>query len=381
MIKKIVIVAEAYPTDDDPVYTFIRPVACGLADLGVEIVVISPQSITNAIKRRVKIRPYYWTDYTDQGNKIHIYQPRHISVSMLKYKDCLISQRFYETALRRAFKKLNIKPDLVYAHFWESVVAASYAIGENNIPLVAVSGEERVAIFEKYPRKHVEAISKKVKGMICVSTKNLEECMSLGLVHNKLKTIILPNSINSKIFYPLSQKEAREKLHLDPNYKIAIFVGEFSNRKGVNRVLEAAKSIPELKLILIGSGDPLIESDQILYCGTLPHYIIPLYLNASDFFVLPTLAEGCCNAIVEALACGLPIISSDRSFNYDILDDSNSILINPNNTDEIADALRKLYYSPDLCESLSKGALTTSKALRIEERVQKIKQFLDDIIC
>ena len=380
MINELVIVTASYPTREDPVYTFIRPVACGLADLGIHVTVLSPQSITNAIKRKSKIRPYHWIDHSDHGNKIDIYQPKHISLSLLKIGGQLISQRLFEISLKRVYKKLKVKPDLVYAHFWESTVAASYAIGNSCIPLVAVSGEEHVSVLETYPEKRVKKTAKKVNGMICVSTKNLQECISLGLVHQHMKTVVLPNAIDSKIFHPISKEKAREQLNWSQDEIIGIFVGEFSNRKGVNRVIQAAKSISKLKLVLIGSGDPLIESDQILFSGILPHDEIPLYLNASNFFILPTLAEGCCNAIVEALACGLPIISSDKSFNYDILDESNALLINPADINDIAYALQKLSYDPIMCNSLSAGALSTAESLQIEKRVLKIKQFLEEVL-
>ena len=380
MVNELVIVTASYPTRDDPVYTFIRPVACGLADLGIHVTILSPQSITNAIKRKVKFRPYHWIDYTDIGNKIDIYQPKHISVSMLKIDGQLVSQRLFEVALKRAYNKLKVKPDLVYAHFWESVVAASYAIGKSNIPIVAVSGEEHVSVFETYPKKRVKVTAHKVGGMICVSTKNLHECTTLGLVHKQMKTIVLPNSIDSKVFYPISKIKARKQLNWTRKSVIGIFVGEFSNRKGVNRVIEAAKKIPELKLVLIGSGDPLIESNQILFSGILPHNHIPLYLNAADFFVLPTLAEGCCNAIVEALACGLPIISSNLPFNYDILNEDNAILVDPLSINELANAMRALINDNSLRESLSSGAIKTGLQLKIENRVDKINGFLNVIL-
>ncbi len=81
----------------------------------------------------------------------------------------------------------------------------------------------------------------------------------------------------------------------------------------------------------------------MLFCGEVNHSDIVYYLNASDVFVLPTKAEGCSNAIVEALACHLPIVSSDMPFNYDILkNDYNSILINPNSSKEIQNAIMEL---------------------------------------
>ncbi len=67
--------------------------------------------------------------------------------------------------------------------------------------------------------------------------------------------------------------------------------------------------------------------------------MIPNYICASDVFVLPTTAEGCCNAIIEAMGCGLPIVSSDRAFNYDILNEENSILVDPESVDEIDNAI------------------------------------------
>lgn len=105
---------------------------------------------------------------------------------------------------------------------------------------------------------------------------------------------------------------------------------------------------------------------------------IVMYLNAADMFVLPTLAEGCCNAIVEAMACGLPVISSDRPFNDDILDESCSIRIDPSNIEELSDAIALLKNDPELREKLSEGALSKAKGLTIEQRAAAILQFIDE---
>ena len=113
-----------------------------------------------------------------------------------------------------------------------------------------------------------------------------------------------------------------------------------------------------------------------LFCGTLPHKEVAKYLNAADVFVLPTLAEGCSNSIVEAMACGLPIISSDLAFNWDILDETNSILINPMNVDEISNSIIKLKDSPHLRQSMSASSLIKTKELTIEIRVKKIIDFI-----
>ena len=91
---------------------------------------------------------------------------------------------------------------------------------------------------------------------------------------------------------------------------------------------------------------------------------------------MPTLNEGCSNAIVEALACGLPVVSSNLPFNEDILDETNSILVNPMNVEEIASALLKIKESKAFRDKLAEGALLKASELRIDIRAEKIVDFI-----
>lgn len=118
----------------------------------------------------------------------------------------------------------------------------------------------------------------------------------------------------------------------------------------------------------------------MLFDGRLLQQDIPVYLNAADVFVLPTLAEGCCNAIIEAMACGLPIISSNLPFNWDVLNDKNSILIDPNNIKQIADAIQRLRDCPELRFKMSEEALKTARELTIDKRAMRIIEFINNKI-
>ena len=120
------------------------------------------------------------------------------------------------------------------------------------------------------------------------------------------------------------------------------------------------------------------DYDGIIHCGTVMHDLLPEYLSAADVFVLPTQNEGCCNAIIEALACGLPVISSNLPFNWDVLDESNSIMVDPNKVDEIAGAIRRLKDEDYLRIKLSKGALEKAESLTLDQRVNRIMNFIKE---
>ncbi len=129
-------------------------------------------------------------------------------------------------------------------------------------------------------------------------------------------------------------------------------------------------------MVYIGGGAKKPEGSNILFCGKLQHEIIPKYLSAADFFILPTKAEGCCNAIVEAMACGLPIISANGAYNDDILSDEYSIRTDPDDIHAMAEAIRTLQDNPEKRVSMSVAAAEASRRFDIFDRACAIIEFM-----
>lgn len=377
MNKKICIIVNGYPTKDDPVYAFIQPIAREMADVGISCTVIAPQSVSKmAIAQKAK-RPYRWIDKTEKGNEVVVYQPEYVSVSNASILGYSISIFLRDASIKRCFFKEKMSPDVLYAHFWDCGIAACKLAEKTKTPVFVATGESKIRVSKYYPIKSIDRYLPYVTGVVAVSTKNLEESREMGLLKHCPKTIVLPNAVNPKEFYPISKKKAREALGLSQNDRIAIFVGAFCHRKGVLRVVKAIEKIENVKLVLIGSGEEIPESDRIIFSGKVPHSEIVTYLNAADVFVLPTLSEGCCNAVVEALACGLPIVSSDLPFNYDILNNSNSIMVNPERVDLIAQALFTLFEDDEKRQLLALGARNTGMMLSIQHRCDAILRMME----
>jgi len=376
-IKHICFLVPNYPTEKDPIYTFVRELICEIADTEIKCSVIAPQSITNFFVKKWRKRPFKWDDITKKNNIVEIYQP--ISANFLKLNifGNKLSALLTEYAMKRAFNKLIEKPDILYAHFWHTGVVAGSISNKNNIPFFVATGESKIWVNKLYKNKKINKAIQNVKGVIAVSTKNKEESIDLDLsTEEKIK--VIPNSINNNLFYSIDKKKARKSLGLNQNDFIVAFTGSFTHRKGVLRLSEAIDSNPGIKGIFIGSGELEPKSENIVFKGKLPHKKIVYYLNAADVFVLPTLAEGCCNAIIEAMACGLPIVSSHLSFNDDILNNRNSIRIDSNSINEISNAITHLKNNPQICSDMSSASLKIAKELEINERVKKILEFINN---
>ena len=159
---------------------------------------------------------------------------------------------------------------------------------------------------------------------------------------------------------------------------VVAFVGQFTPRKGTLRLDEALRQLNDkhVKAFFLGKGPDIPSYNNMIHCGTVIHNDVPAYLSAADVFVLPTTNEGCCNAIVEAMACGLPVISSSLPFNFDILDDTNSIMVDPMDVNQIAQAIAKLKNDPDLRNRLAQGALVKAEELTLDRRADKILEFI-----
>lgn len=364
----ILIITPDYPDKNRSVYPFVKQLVAEFARQGHRCYVVAPYSITKN-KRK-------YQEVEKESENITIYRPNHFSFSNYTIGTFCPSQYLRQHAINRVLCQLPIKPDVVYCHFWECGLEGYQYAKKYAIPLFVASGESDISVLMR--NKHVPVgFVETVAGVICVSTKNKEESITLGLTTED-KCIVKPNAVNSELFKHSDKSECRELLGFPKDAFIVSFVGAFIERKGALRVAEAIKQIggEQVYSCFVGKGSQEPVCENILHKGGLRHEEIPVYLNASDVFVLPTLAEGCCNAIVEAMSCGLPIISSNFSFNRDVLDDSNSIMIDPLDIGAIRDAIVQLRDNRELRSKMAVGSLMKAQGLTINKRAEDILNFI-----
>lgn len=369
-IKSILLVTPDYPYKEQYVYTFVKNLCDEFVKQGCAVTVLCPQSKTSSIKHKRALRPVEWS-YMLNGSEVKVYQPYRISAPHRFHN---INNFLTRLCLKSFFKKYPLTADVCYSHFWNSAYSVLPYVQRRNIPLFVASGESEISFLFKTSFGKTK-LREYVKGVVCVSGKNRDESVALGLT-TKDKCEVIPNAVNGELFHKRNREICRNQLGMSQDCFIVAFVGWFIERKGPLRVAAALNKVGGVKSFFIGKGDQDPQCEGILYKGSLQHEEIPLYLGAADVFVLPTQHEGCCNAVVEAMACGLPIISSNLSFNWDVLDESNSIMIDPNNVDEIASAIKKLRDNKELREQLAEGALKKAESLTIEKRANAIIDFI-----
>ena len=375
----ICVLSPSYPTTKTIDFVFVDQLCQALADLGHEVVVIAPQSITKCFFRHIPLcQTHSWYN-TKNGAQIELYRPYSITLSTSIFAK--LCKHSFQHAVNRAFRRLKQKPNVCYGHFWQSIFTLFPIARKNNIPLFGASGEEDVAFYIHKSEEYINEVREYISGVISVSQKNQLECLNLHLV-DKEKSIVIPNAIDQSLFYKRDKAEFCKRFGIKDDDFVVIFVGQFVSRKGTMRLNAALKQLNDshIKAIFIGSGNENPDYDRIIHKGYVSHDDLPNWLNVADVFVLPTENEGCSNAIIEAMACGLPIISTDAPFNHDILNENNSILINCHDIDGIAASILRLKNEQKLWQQLSAGALATAKELSINRRAERIIEFMQNKI-
>ena len=381
----LLILSDDYPSKGRPSFVFVQQLVHALVKQGVEVSVVASQSLTHALLHRQKLLPKQYVVDLSGGYHYNVYRPYSLSFGNKGHKLASLFRWFNQRNIDAVLKK--IAPDVLYGHFWHSANKLSGYTAETNKPLFVACGEGDNAIenlISILSDTELTRLKNSVRGVISVSSENRRKCVEYGLARDK-DIIVLPNCTDDTLFNAASDDERqaiRKRLGVDANDFFVLFVGGFIPRKGADRVSRAIDKIasPYLKSAFIGKAMAGAESqpscEGIVYEGTLDHDTLPDYYRAADVFCLPTLNEGCCNAIVESLSCGTPVISSARAFNDDILNDDNSIRINPESVDEIADAITKLMVDKEKYNSMKKYALNHSGDYSIDARASKIITFI-----
>lgn len=329
--------------------------------------------------------PFILNEGTD-SNPIKVIRPRsYITASDKKisfFNTFDITQKSFDITVEKGIKALDSPPSLFYGHFlYPNAKTALRSAGKLGVPCVAAVGESdpyrnlRLKGIINNPYRDFASLD----GIVSVSKDNALFCIKeLGIPEDKIK--VLPNSVNLELFYPRNKDEMRKKNDLPLDKFIVAFTGHFIERKGPHRVLKAIKGLKNVGAIFIGSGEIPLKGEEVLFNGAVEHKKVPELLSAADVFVLPTLAEGSCNAILEAMACGLPVISSKDSFNEEILDEKVAIMIDPLNIENIKESIKLLYTNKKLRTEISGLALDHAHNFNLTNRAEKVIEFCREII-
>lgn len=371
---KICVLCSGFPSRKSAGSVFVIRLCEEMTRQGHAVTIISPQRILRIVTGKDLLSPKSFIHETATGEQINVLRPFLLSFGKLPIVSRANSM-LRRWTIKRAVKKAE-EQDAYYAHFWDNGFFLYQAIKHLGKPLLVATGESIIKF-----RTSDAGFKRYVNGVVCVSTKNMEESIAVGLT-TKDKCIVIPNAIDSATFRKMDKRQCRRELGIDERLFVVIYVGQFLQRKGYDRVAAAIDQLNDdtIGAVFLGGEKEgrRPRCQGIIKCGLVVQSEIPKYLNAADLFVLPTRAEGCCNAIVEAMACGLPIVSSDLSFNHDILDSTNALLINPESIEDIAGAIKKVKDSAALQSAMSKSSLEKAKGMFLMARAEKIISFINE---
>lgn len=183
----------------------------------------------------------------------------------------------------------------------------------------------------------------------------------------KISSFIVPNGTEINNTYKYT--DIRKNLNIPSNKFLLLFVGRIHRVKGIHFILKALKVInnQDFIFLIIGNKEDTEYVDQLMkLSGEIPNNVIwhePVprdnlwdFYHSADIFVLPSYHENFGIVVVEAMACGLPVlISKDVAIWREVLADNAGIVVNQD-VDEIARVLQDIYHNKERLRDLSSNA-------------------------
>jgi teichuronic acid biosynthesis glycosyltransferase TuaC len=247
--------------------------------------------------------------------------------------------------------------DAIDAHyFYPDGVAAVWLGQKLNLPVVVTARGTDVNLIPQYPRPR-RLLQQAIAGaaaVVGVSSALRDVLLELGARPERAFT--LRNGVETEVFRPLPNRDAiRASLGL--SRKTLISVGYLIDRKGHHRTIAAMQQLPEFELVIVGEGpdraklqaqiDQAGLADRVRLLGPRPHAELPALYNAADAMVLASSREGWANVLLEAMACGTPVVASNIWGNPEVVRTRDAgVIYDPNTPEGIAAGVRDLFADP-----------------------------------
>ncbi|MFC1901637.1 glycosyltransferase family 4 protein [Chloroflexota bacterium] len=306
--------------------------------------------------------------------------PPVINKRLLSLASLMAQHLYLRYLIKRIIRHYNI--DVIYERFFEDDLGYPRRIPEimevrwmasEHMLLGNATEEEFLKTKERCVRK-----LRKAKKIISPKEQIVEFYTSAGIEQDRF--VILPIAINVDKLRPLDQADSRDKLGLD-NSPIVMFVGAFRKYQGIEYAIKALPNVvsvlPNTKLVLVGDAGeyqgakfrPTIDElkllarevgveGNVIFTGTVPAEMVPLYLNAADVCInlkIPLQVDYSSLKIYEYMACAKAVVASRAKYS-DFLEEINAgILVDIEKTDEVTNGLLTLLLDKPLATTLGEN--------------------------
>lgn len=292
---------------------------------------------------------------------------------------------FFAINAKRELKKLiereNI--DIIHGHYllpagWASVKAGK---STHTKTYVTSHGSDMFEMYRKqaYTRPIINKVLKDADVVLAVSNALKEEIIRTKIPNIEKKVKLHWNAVDVDKFKTTKENEGKFRKELVHKFNIAadkpiiLFVGNIIKRKNVDLLLEAKKKMnAKANLVVVGDG-PLLEQlktkaeneylegnlENVYFIGSRTD--VEDIMPSCDLLVLPSFTESFGLVLIEALACGKPVIGSDVGGIKEIITEDVGLLIDPNDASDLANAIDKILTDNELMEKFKSNARNRAK--------------------
>lgn len=273
--------------------------------------------------------------------------------------------QFYD-ALNTFTGQQGVTYDLLHSHYWLSGRLGHWAQKDWNVPHVITFHtlgwlKNAFGPYKDETRLRIEwecRLSRSCQRVLVATRKEGENLIEHCKIDGS-KVGVVPFGVHPGVFDKQKSQTARERIGLDTNDSIILFVGRFDPLKGIERLMEAVSMINEpenIRLLLVGGDGPQAESTarlkqlsqrlgigpKLTFQGRIEHAELVNYYNAADILALPSFYESFGLVALESLACGTPVVATAVGFVESVVrNGENGVIIKDQTAGAIAESLSR----------------------------------------
>jgi glycosyltransferase involved in cell wall biosynthesis len=215
----------------------------------------------------------------------------------------------------------------------------------------AENGDDSPAASEA---RRVEAKVFGAADRVVVTTNEMQKNILERFPQIADRVLVIPNYVDTELFKPTNGVKRERTL---------LFVGRIAPEKNLEALLQAVRALG-VKLTIVGEGKlrPKLQEefadlqDRVVWEGNIPNSQLPKYINESTIFLLPSFYEGHPKALLEAMACGTPVLGTDSPGIRDLIRHGNTGYLCGTDSEDIRVALEELLSRPRLLKELGSNA-------------------------